>query len=79
MAYFEPQTKSIESVYEKFGTALRNIKVRIDRYRLYSETVTELSSLSARELADLGLSRSMIKNVAYSAVYLGRFERKDMV
>lgn len=40
----------------------------MDRRRAYRTTVRELSSLSTRELADLGLSRSMIRSVALEAL-----------
>jgi len=43
--------------------------VKFVRYRLYPQTVSELSALSGRELADLGLNRSEIKRVAYQAAY----------
>ncbi len=47
------------------------IKLRYDTYRVYRTTVKELSSLSDRGLADLGLSRSMIRSVARAAAYGG--------
>ena len=37
--------------------------------RLYPRTLRELESLGDRELADLGLSRSSLRDVAYQAVY----------
>lgn len=37
--------------------------------RLYARTLRELESLNDRELADLGLSRSSLRDVAYQAVY----------
>jgi uncharacterized protein YjiS (DUF1127 family) len=40
-----------------FGTSVR-------RYRLYHRTVTELNSLTDRELADLGISRGDIQEIA---------------
>ncbi|MEX0305133.1 MAG: DUF1127 domain-containing protein [Leisingera sp.] len=43
--------------------------VKFARYRLYRQTVNELSALTARDLADLGLNRSEIKRVAYQAAY----------
>ncbi|MDC0657314.1 DUF1127 domain-containing protein [Leisingera sp. SS27] len=43
--------------------------VKFVRYRLYRQTVNELSALTARDLADLGLNRSEIKRVAYQAAY----------
>lgn len=45
------------------------LKVKFARYRVYRETISELSSLSNRELADLGLNRSMIKRLALQAAY----------
>lgn len=46
----------------KFSEALARRKV-------YRQTLTELRSLSNRELADLGLNHSMITRVAYEAAY----------
>ncbi|WP_037309449.1 DUF1127 domain-containing protein [Ruegeria halocynthiae] len=42
-------------------------KTRFARYRVYRQTVNELSELSNRELADLGLHRSMIRRLAMQA------------
>lgn len=38
---------------------------------VYTQTVSELSNLSARELADLGIHRSMIRRIAYESAYKG--------
>lgn len=38
-----------------------------ERYTEYRQTVAELSALSDRGLADLGLSRAMIRDVAWAA------------
>ena len=46
-------------------TAMR----RFEDHRLYRRSVRELSDLSTRELADLGLHRSEIKRVAHETVY----------
>lgn len=48
---------------------IEELSARFARFRLYRRTVNELSSLTARELADLGLHRSMIKRIAYQAAY----------
>ena len=37
--------------------------------RQYRKTISELSSLTGRELADLGLNKSCIHAAAYEAVY----------
>ncbi len=42
---------------------------RLARRRVYRTTLNELSALSNRELADLGLTRSMLRGVAWQAAY----------
>ena len=37
--------------------------------KVYRTTLTELQSLDNRDLADLGISRSMIKGIALEAAY----------
>ncbi|MCV2871435.1 DUF1127 domain-containing protein [Defluviimonas sp. WL0050] len=49
-----------------FFTALRDSR---QRYRMYRQTVNELSVLSDRELHDLGLHRSSIDAIALEAAY----------
>ena len=57
--------------------ALRDrVSARIDalrdglrRRRLYNRTYNELSALSNRDLADLGISRSSIRSIAREAAY----------
>ncbi len=44
------------------------LKTRIASWKRYSRTVSELQSLSNRELADLGIMRSDIQRVAKDAV-----------
>jgi uncharacterized protein YjiS (DUF1127 family) len=50
-------------------TLLSLARERFEDYMLYRRSVSELSELSGRELADLGLHRSEIKRVAYETVY----------
>ena len=38
-------------------------------YRLFLRTLSELRSLSDRELRDLGISRYAIREIAYDSVY----------
>ena len=44
------------------------LKSRIITWKRYSRTVSELNSLSNRELADLGIMRSDIQRIAKDAV-----------
>lgn len=50
-----------------FGRMIENIA----RYRVYRTTLTELSNLSERELADLGISRAEVRGIAYRAAFGG--------
>ncbi len=45
------------------------LALRYSQYRKYCETYNELSALSTRELADLGLNHSMIRRIAIEAAY----------
>ena len=75
MAYIQSETKLAGSFFENLATVVRNMLNRYKQYRLYSKTVSELRELNGRDLSDLGLSRSMIESVAFSAVYEGRQDR----
>jgi uncharacterized protein YjiS (DUF1127 family) len=44
------------------------LKTRITTWKRYSRTVSELQSLSNRDLADLGIARADINRVAKDAV-----------
>ncbi len=44
------------------------LKTRIATWKRYNRTVSELQSLSNRELADLGIARTDISRVARDAV-----------
>lgn len=48
---------------------LHGLQTRFQQYRMYRNTLNELSGLSDRDLADLGLCRSMLRRVSYQAVY----------
>ncbi|MEP4038056.1 DUF1127 domain-containing protein [Pseudophaeobacter sp.] len=64
------QIATPKSVFSALPTAwIDELSTKFTRYRLYRQTYNELSELTGRELADLGLNRSMIKRVAYQAAY----------
>ena len=46
-----------------------DLRARIEKYNVYRSTLRELSQLNDRDLAELGLDRSMIRNVAMQAAY----------
>ncbi len=79
MAVIQSQAKSTETIIEACELKLQSIITKFNNYRLYSRTISELNALTARELTDLGLSRSMIRSAAYSAVYKGQDYRKDNI
>lgn len=45
------------------------LAVRYGQYRTFRQTLEELSSLSDRDLTDLGLSRGNLRAIAYQAAY----------
>ena len=70
MAYAsELKTNSGAGLFSALRTAVARLAERRAKYRMYRETLAELSGLSNRELADLGLHRSMLTRVAYQAAY----------
>lgn len=61
-------TFTLNSVQTENGLVARFRKMVAD-YRLYRQTLEELQSLSSRKLADLGLSRASVRQIAREAVY----------
>ncbi|PYG27738.1 DUF1127 domain-containing protein [Pelagimonas varians] len=62
-------TGSHSGLSARFSLLLTNFRAGIARRKVYTQTLRELGSLSNRELADLGLNRSIIRRVAYQAAY----------
>lgn len=66
---------AITDIRNDFGIVARVVETakslasRYAQHRAYRETLNELSTLSGRELADLGINRSMLRRVALEAVY----------
>jgi uncharacterized protein YjiS (DUF1127 family) len=54
---------------DRFGGLMAGIATALQRRRLYAQTVRELNALTDRELADLGISRLSIADVAREAAY----------
>jgi uncharacterized protein YjiS (DUF1127 family) len=68
MAYAGTSTAGVLQVAAARGAiAMHEIRAALQRRRIYNETVRELGALSNRELADLGIHRSMITRIAIEA------------
>lgn len=52
-----------------FATLVANVREALARRKVYRQTLTELKSLSERELGDLGIHRSMLTRIALEAAY----------
>lgn len=69
MAYANDINSAATASSGFFGGLFKALGERVARYRVYRETMLELSSLSDRDLRDLGMSRASITAVAYEAAY----------
>ena len=54
---------------ERFATFRAELADKMAKRKVYRKTYAELSNLSARELADLGISPANIGQIAYEAAY----------
>lgn len=58
-----------EGLLSRIAQMLHMTREERARRALYRRTVRELSALSNRDLADLGISRSAIRSLAHEAAY----------
>ena len=54
---------------ERFVALVNGVKKAMAQRAIFKQTVRELSALGEADLADLGISRSMIVATAYEAAY----------
>ena len=54
---------------QRISEARSALADRYAKYNTYKATLNELAGLSDRDLADLGINRSMIKGIAHEAAY----------
>ncbi len=54
---------------DRIAARIRAARLQHGKWRTYRRTLEELSALSDRDLADLGLARGMIRTVAIEAAY----------
>jgi uncharacterized protein YjiS (DUF1127 family) len=69
MAYVNSTRANTVSLSDRFGSLIAGFKAALARRRVYDQTVRELASLSDRDLADLGINRAVIAQVASEAAY----------
>ena len=69
MAFYSDTRATGITLADRFVALRDRLADAAAKRRVYRTTVSELDALSTRELADLGLSRSMIKGIAYEAAY----------
>lgn len=62
-------TAGARTLRDRIGHMTETFKARYAQHRVYRTTLDELKALSERELADLGLHRSQLEDVARSAAY----------
>lgn len=60
-------TSADNGLAARFSTLVETIRLRAAKRKVFRQTFGELSSLSDRELSDLGLNRSEIRRIAWQA------------
>ena len=69
MAYVNSSRATSIGVFDRVSALVASVKLALQRRATYQQTLYELSALSDRDLADLGLSRASIRTVAREAAY----------
>ncbi|HEX9857602.1 MAG TPA: DUF1127 domain-containing protein [Paracoccaceae bacterium] len=69
MAYVNISRVAHNGLADRFAQIVKSVKDALLRRQVYNRTVRELNALSARELADLDIHRSMITRIALEAAY----------
>ncbi len=72
MAYLATRHAPSLSFAARLGEMKSHLTAAIKARRVYQRTFAELNGLSDRELADLGIARSNLRNIALEAAY-GRY------
>ncbi|MEF3046241.1 DUF1127 domain-containing protein [Pseudotabrizicola sp. L79] len=69
MAYVNSSRAASLGLADRIAALFKGMTEAMERRRVYNRTLRELRALSTRELADLGIHRSMITRVAMEAAY----------
>lgn len=68
MAYVNSTRTATGGFMDRLAAVMQSVNEAVARRRLYNQTVRELDALSDRELADMGLHRSMITEIALESM-----------
>jgi uncharacterized protein YjiS (DUF1127 family) len=68
MAFITENRTATVSLADRANALFATLNEAYTRRKLFTATYNELQSLSNRELADLGIHRSMIKRIALDAI-----------
>lgn len=69
MAYVNSTRVVGNGLADRIAAFVKSIKLAAQRRAIYDQTVRELNGLTNRELADLGIARLNIEDVARAAAY----------
>ncbi|MFK7938303.1 MAG: DUF1127 domain-containing protein [Roseovarius sp.] len=69
MAFVTQNTTGLSALTLDISGKIYHVFQSVENYRNYRKTLNELSSLNARQLADLGLNRSNLRATAHEAIY----------
>ena len=64
MAYVNTTRTVGHGLADRLGGIVKSIRLAVQRRAIYDQTVRELNALTNRELADLGIARLNIQDVA---------------
>lgn len=69
MAYTAAHNTAQAGLFGRIEAFIEARREAAAKRRIFRRTMNELQSLSARDLADLGIARSQIQSVAHEAAY----------
>jgi uncharacterized protein YjiS (DUF1127 family) len=69
MAYVNATRISQISLLSRVLDATAGITAALRQREVYLKTLRELNALSDRDLADLGINRAMVRDIAHEAAY----------
>jgi uncharacterized protein YjiS (DUF1127 family) len=69
MAYVNTTRVARKGLLDRLLVLKDGIATAIHQRRIYATTVAELNALSDRELSDLGIARTLIREIAHEAAY----------